>query len=570
LATVIAAGIAFLHFRETPPPLRTIHSTLLPPENGDFDFTSIALPAISPDGTLMVYGARAGKTGKPQLWLRRLDSPTGQPLAGTEEATLPFWSPDNRWIAFGQGNKLRKINVQGGPPLSIADLPGPFRGGTWNMEGVILFGVNAQTPILRITASGGSPVPATVNSGDSPRFSHRAPWFLPDGRHFLYTNSQDGDIPIRVGSVDEPSKPGKLVAHSNSTAQYAQGNLLFLRESTLMAQPFDVSRLETTGEAAPLAEGIPTFTSPSRPAGFAVSPAGLLVYAGGEGGKPSPLQWRDRQGNILNQIEVPAAIRCMSLSPDGKRLAACIQEDLYIYDIARRVPTRFTFQGGYARGPVWSPDGNFLYFGALIKETSDLFRRPSNGSTDATLILSTSFTKLPSSVSPDGKLLLFTTTGKGSPLEIWAVEATPAGTNQPRPFLHSSFSQQAGQFSPDGQWVAYMSDESGQAQVYVAPFSNPGGKRQLSANGGGQPHWRQDGKEIFYLVNDRLMAAEVSARNGTLEIGKMQELFGGVSTRFGNQYDVTSDGQKFIVVESATATSRPLTLVQNWTNALRK
>lgn len=230
--TLALATLSFIHFREAQPDLRAVNTTLLPSENAEFDFNSpYALPALSPDGTRAVFGARA-KEGKLQLWLRRLDSATAQPLPGTEDASFPFWSPDSGWVAFGQGNKLKKISIQGGPRVPLTDLSADFRGGSWNPDGVIIFGINAVGPILRVSAAGGTAVPATVLSGDSPSLGHRFPWFLPDGRHFLYTDSQQGQIPVRVGSLDEPGRPGKLVARVNSTVQYAQGNLLYLRENT--------------------------------------------------------------------------------------------------------------------------------------------------------------------------------------------------------------------------------------------------------------------------------------------------------------------------------------------------
>jgi eukaryotic-like serine/threonine-protein kinase len=247
------AALALLHFRETPPELRAVNTTLLPPENAEFDFTTpFATPALSPDGTRIVFGAKA-QDGKQQLWLRRLDSPTAQPLPGTDGAASPFWSPDSRWVAFGQETKLKKIDIQGGPPVAITDLLAPFRGGSWSPQGVIVFGVNGPGPILRVAAAGGTAVPATAGDKNTERVAHRYPWFLPDGRHFLYTNAQTGDIPVRVGSLDEPAKPGKVVAQAHSTAAYSQRHLLYLRENTLMAQPFDLDRWEATGEAVPVA-----------------------------------------------------------------------------------------------------------------------------------------------------------------------------------------------------------------------------------------------------------------------------------------------------------------------------
>ncbi len=575
-----AAALSFVHFRETPPELRVVSATLLPPENAEFDFdSSYALQAISPDGTRLVFGAKV-KGGKQQLWLRRLDSPTAQPLPGTEDAGAPFWSPDSRWVGFGQGTKLKKIDIQGGPPVAITDLSGPFRGGSWSPLGVIVFGISSNGgPILRVAAAGGTPAPAASFDRDTDDVGHRYPWFLPDGRHFLYTLSTAAELtPVRVASIDEPGKPGKVVAQANSTAAYAQGHLLYLRENTLMAQPFDVNRLETTGEAVPVAEGVAMFNPGVRVAGFTVSPAGFLVYATGGSAGRSRLVWKDRQGKALGNLGDPTGlIGAVDLSPDGRRVAATVVslrpgDDVWIYDAARGIPTRFTFGSKPIRESAWSPDGNTLYLSARRKGPSlDLFRKASNGAGTEEPVLEDSANKNADSVSPDGKLLLYTRIGEKTGQDLWVLPLAAGAKPEPRVFLQTPFNEARGKFSPDGQWVAYRSNESGQSQVYAAPFPGPGGKRQISSAGGDYPRWRRDGKEIFYVTPDRqLMAAEVSARNGTLEVGKVQKLLDGILQGGGYTYDVSADGQKFLVMEQSLPAASPLTLVQNWTAGLRK
>ena len=607
VATVFAlsaAAISFLHFRESPPEVRPVTTTLLPPENGEFDIGTApyAIPAISPDGTRVVYGART-KDGRQQLWLRRLDSPTAQPLPGTENAGTPFWSADSRWVAFGQDTKLKKIDIQGGPPVAVTDMTAALRGGTWNADGVILFSVNNATPIMRVAASGGTAQPATalepskeIQPGEAqtkeaePKSnqikggrnagSHRHPWFLPDGRHFLYYVSGNGDMPVFVGSLDEPGKPGKLVAQAHSSAVYAQGHLLYLRESTLMAQPFDVTRLQTTGEASPVAENIPTFTNPSRMPGFAVSPGGLLVYATGAVGGQSQLVWKDRQGHAVGNLGGPTdSVGNIAISPDGKRVAVSRfatgnSGDLWIYDVARGIPTRFTFDPNADREPVWSPDGNTIFFQSNRNGQYEIFRKASNGTGTEELFLGGGGASNASSVSSDGKLLLFHQTSNKTASDIWTVPLSGApGSAKPEPklFLQTPFSEARGQFSPDGKWILYQSDESNQTQIYAAPFPGPGGKRQISAKGGINARWRHDGKEVFYVTpQGELMAVEVAERNGTLELGKTEKLFDGIIISRGILYDVTADGQKFLIADDGVAAARPLTLVQNWTGSLRK
>ena len=587
-ALVVAlAAISFVHFRETRPEIRALSTTLLAPENGDFELGSpYAVPAISPDGTRIVYGARL-KDGRQQLWLRRLDSLTAQPLPGTEGAGFPFWSPDSRWVGFGQETKLKKIDIQGGPPVAVTNLDAPFRGGTWNADGVILFAVGANTPILRVAASGGVPQPATTGLDPSRKdkainqggVSHRYPWFLPDGRHFLYIETQLGEMPVMVGSLDESGKPGKLVAQAQSSAVYAQGHLLYLRESTLMAQPFDVARLATAGEAVPVAENISVLSSNLQIPGFAVSPGGLLVYASAAS-QGSHLVWKNRQGHATGNLGgLTEGIGNIAISPDGKRVAvsendAQNRDDLWIYDVAHGIPTRFTFDPSNDREPVWSPDGSTIFFQSNRHGSYEIFRKASNGGGTEELL----FTGNNPVVSADGKLLLYGRTSKNTKSDLWVTQLTAPGAAQLEPakqaskaFLETPYNESRGRFSPNAKWVVYQSDESNERQIYVAPFPGPGGKRQISAKGGLEARWRADGKEIFYLTPmGELMAVEISERNGTLEVGKTEKLFDGVITTRGMLYDVTADGQKFLVADDGAVAARPLTLLQNWTATLRK
>ena len=580
LLTLMPANI--IHFREPLPEVRAINSTLLPPEGGEFDFNiPFALPALSPDGTRIVFGAKL-RDGKTQLWLRRLDSPVAQPLAGTEGGYFPFWSPDSRWVAFGQDLKLKKIDIQGGPPVALADLAASLRGGSWSPAGVILFSVNtAVDPVLRVSAAGGAVVPAATLEGDREQRGHRFPWFLPDGRHFLYTSAQYGDIPVRVGSLDEPRKPGKVVAQAHSNVAYAQGHLFYLRDNTLMAQAFDPDLLETQGEAVPLAEGVPTFLQPSRGAGFTVSSNGLLAFQSGAVAEQTSLIWKDRTGKVLGKLGEPTGlIMAIEFSPDLKRVAADIRDrsgkrDIWIYDVARGIPTRFTFDAANSNSPVWSPDGSTIYFASNRHDRYDLFRKSSNGSGTDELVLGNSQSKNSTSVSPDGRLLLYSERAERTRSDLWVLPLSPpptGGKPEPRVFLQTPANDSLGQFSPDGHWVVYRSDESGINEIYVAPFPGPGGKRQISSGGGRSPRWRRDGREIFYITDTGgdLMAAEVVARGGTLEVGRVQKLFDGFPSASDFPYDVSADGQKFLVLDLGTNLSRPLTLLENWTAALRK
>lgn len=454
-----------------------------------------------------------------------------------------------------------------------------MRGGAWNDGGVILFGDNGSNVMHRVSSAGG--IPAAASSLDKTDDNgNRYPYFLPDQKHFLYTAPHpEAPFPLRVGSLDEPGKPGKVVAQVGSNAMFASGQLFYLRDNTLMAQPFDSQRLETTGEPIPIAEHIPTFGQPSRMAGYAVSATGVLVYQSSNNAGQSQLALVDRAGKTLKRIGDPGYTFDLTLSPDGKTLAASLEPgDLWLYDLARELKTRFTFDAGIDREATWMPDGSTIFWRSTRNGAGDIFRKAANGTGNDQVLFAEPGVKQPTSVSPDGKVLLYTGVDPVNPRtrnDIWVLPLEPGQAGGPlksRPLIQSLFSEGNGQFSPDGAWVAYTSEESGQREVYAIPYPGPGGKRQISTEGGLFPRWRPGGKEIYYLTTQGdLMAAEVAARNGTLEVGKLQRLFSGIPTSRGYPYAPTADGQKFIIVQGSAAESAPpLTLIQNWPALLRR
>ncbi len=613
VAAVVAlafAGTAFVHLREAPAAAAVLNVSLLPPDTLEFAFDgSLALPALSPDGTQVVFGAK-GADGKIALYVRRLDSNAAKLLPGSENATFPFWSPDSRWVAFSQGAhggagrnpaKLRKVDVHGGSAVDVTDLENALRGGSWNRDGVIIFSTNTASPtIMRVAASGGAATPAIPaeqllpNGQGNPVY----PRFLPDGRHFLYTARQAGDIPIRVASIDEPGTPGKVIGQAHSNVEYADGHLLYLRGNTLVAQPFDLTRLATSGEAVPLAEGVPTFITPSRAALFTASDTGSLVFRAGTGDHVL-LVWRDRAGKELQAIGelapnagVPRAASSLALSPDGHRLAVEINQnpygansnpDIWIFDLATGVPTRFTFSASREMGPIWSADGNTIFYSTTVENGGTaLYRKAANGSSSEEVVLNDSMANIVRSVSPDGKWLLYMRTDPRDPKAVRGIWLLSLSGPKPesQKFLQADYNLQEGTFSPDGKWVAYVSYETGIAEIYVTPFPGHGGKRQVSSGGGISPTWRRDGHELFYVAprlslgtsaaTGQLMAAAVNEENGTLDVGRPQALFDGVTSLNGG-FANAADGQKFVLVKNtATAATPSLTLLQNWTAALKR
>jgi Tol biopolymer transport system component len=576
-------ALAFIHLREKPPDVLVERFTIPAPREAAFNLAGdFGGPVeVSPDGRRLVFSATAD--GKTQLWVRALASLTSVPLAGTEGASFPFWSPDSANIGFFADGKLKRIEARGGPPLTLCDAAAGF-GGTWNREGAIVFAPNGRGPLYRVSASGGTSSPVTILDFAKHETTHRWPSFLPDGRHFLYragSNVNVIDATIRVGSVDSPGRDSRVIIPSQLNAIYSQGYLLFLRGNTLMAQPFDANRLSTTADAVTVAEQIQTMSNLGR-AVFTVSANGFLVYRTGSLEPTVQLAWFDRisgkQTGTLGQPENSNGIR---LSPDRKGASVATLDvatgnrDIWLYDVARGLKTtRFTSDPGEHRHPIWSPDGRWIVFTSNRKGHFDLYRKPSNGAGPEELLYADEKEKYPSSFSPDGKWLLYMVyLDPSSKDQLWIlpVEETPPSERKPVPFAPTRFNSSWGEFSPDGRWIAYVSDESTRNEIYVAPFPGPGRKGRISPAGGNQPLWRTDGKEIFYISSDRrLMVAEVSSKGDALEIGAVRPLFGPIPEVFGRSYDVSADGQRFLVTVAQQSNSEPLTVVHDWTAGLKK
>ena len=568
VALLAALPFVVAYFRRSTAEVHVVRFFVAAPEKSSF---SVAGLAVSPDGRHLAFVARMAD-GKQLLWVRSLDALSAGALPGTEGAINPFWSPDSRSLGFFADGKLKKIEAAGGPTLTLCDAPNG-RGGTWNRDGVILFTPNTTAPLYRISASGGVASAVTkLDEGARRRQdrSHRWPSFLPDGNHFLYVG-----VGIRVASLDAPE--GKLLplnAHSN--ALYAQGHLLFMREATLMAQPFDVKRLETTGDAFPIAEQVQAGGGGAKGA-FSVSEEGILAYQTGAAESGSQLTWFDRSGKQTGMLGDLANYASLHLSPDGKRAAVSIagrNGDIWIYEVARGLRTRLTFDPEAQHDVIWAPDGNRLVFNSTRKGRLDLYQKAADGSGSEELLVESDVDKYPNSWSRDGRFVLYSTAFDvpKTKTDLWVLPLS--GDRKPFPFLQTEFNESRGHFSPDGSWIAYQSDESGRDEVYVASFPGPGGKRQISTAGGTFPRWRSDGKEIFYLAPDnKLMAAEVKGQGVNLEVGAARVLF---DVRPGNptsgyQYDFNSDGQRFLVNTSMDQkVSSPITVVINWTAGLKK
>ena len=496
----------------------------------------IAIPALSPDGTRLVFGARSPDGKATQLWVRSLDSQTAQPLPGTEGANRPFWSPDSRYVAFGStaDMALKKIDVLGGPPVTVTALSDTFQGGSWNAEGVIIFADNRrQSPIMKVSNGGGTPVPASSVEKDKDVFGHRSPWFLPDGRHFVYLAPHtSGPNALRIGSLDDASTPGKEVAEADSNGQFSRGHLLFLRSGTLMAQPLDVDRLETTGDARAIAEGIPTSLQPGRVAHFTVSASGLLVYPGrATETSNSRLVWKDRSGTQVSTLEeVQGRIVEIQLSPDRKRLLASLTErtnnDLWIYDIASSRRTRFTFDPGAEPYAVWTPDGNTIIW---RNGRGDLYRKDFECCRGGRSAVVRPWPESPQRIARRED----PTPRQGRHRRLGAVADESAGKPLSRPRRSSTRRRERTTRNSrpmENGWPTRPVSRALARRTSSTIRLRVGGGRCRS---GGASHvrWRSDGRELFYLTREGvLMAAEIAARGETLEVGRIQKLFGSVIT----------------------------------------
>ena len=573
LALLITLAFTLSSLRRAPERANVIRSTILPPPNTNLPaFTNFA---VSPDGLRLAFVA-PGSSGHAMLWVRPLDALTAQSLAGTEEAAQPFWSPDSRFIGFFAQGKLKKIDASGGPPQRICDESNP-RGGTWNRDGTIVFALSLG-PLYRVSASGGAPTPITKLDESRGQISHRWPWFLPDGHHFLYSalvspgqNEKNG---IYLGSLD--SNEQRLIFHGFTNVVYASGHLLFVREGTLMAQRFDEKSLQLMGDAFPIAERVDFFGGTVRGI-FSASENGVLIFQSGSEGR-NELIWFDRSGKQIGRVGDLGFYRDARLSPNGEKLAAAILNpqagglDIWLYELARNVPTRFTFGSGFTAAPLWSADESQIVFSSNQKGQYDVYQKAANGNGSEELLFQSDEIKNPTSWSADGRFIAFTNTDRKANTkdDLWILPLF--GDRKPYPFLQTPFNEFDAQFSPDGRWIAYVSDESGNNQVYLAPFPGPGGKREVSRDGGTEPRWRGDGKELFFVAADKkLMAAAVDVKADTLEIGNAQPLFETRPTASpGTHYDVTRDGKRFLVQMAGEGGSPPLTLVVNWTADLKK
>jgi eukaryotic-like serine/threonine-protein kinase len=537
--------------------------------------------SISPDGRYLAFPAQTSEDKPPMIWLRPLDSLTAQAVPGTEGADRPVWSPDSRQIAFGAGGKLEKVAISGGLPITICDMrdfsspyPNHYTEGAWNRDGVILF--TNPGGIYQVPDSGGAPALLAAPDASHNESGFTLPQFLPDGRHFLvqmFTKSGPGRIAI--GSLD--SKGFKDLGPTTSNPIYAHGFILYLDQGTLMARPFDASSLRFTGSATLVAQNIGLAAGPQ--AGFfSASQSGVLVYRALPSTSNNAMVWFNRAGQKLGTVGQPDVFANPSLSPDGTRLAVGVGQqpkgDIWVYDLKRGTGSRLTFNPAYDVNPVWSEDGKRILFSSDRSGPWSIFQKAADGlGTSQMVFPAEKESKALDDFTPDGRYAIYDTANGITQSQLFALPLF--GDRKPIPLVQGSFGAASARFSPNGHFVAYSSNETGQNEIYVQTFPERTGRWEISTSGGVMPMWRRDGKELYYLTSDeKLMAVEVNATSAAFQASIPKELFQAQLiplSYWRNIYVPSPDGQRFLMITPATQVKpEPITVVVNWPALLKK
>jgi Tol biopolymer transport system component len=586
VAGAVLGSIVTWRGTQVPPDTRVTRFTILQPADtvlGGYlrtgNPTSQPQFAVSPDGRHVVMVA--SRASVESLWLHSLDSNEIRQLAGTEGAGQPFWSPDSRLLAFFAAGRLKKLLIAGGQPIEICET-GEGRGGTWNRDDVIVF--KSERPeteepgnrgLQRVPAGGG--IPAAATAVDAPDVtSHSWPYFLPDGRHFLYVAaSATPDWEIRVGSLG--SSQVTRIGSTRSAVVYGAGHLFFWKDGSVVAQAFDPVSLRTAGTPLPVADGVGRGAMGDM--SFSISDAGTVVFAPVIRPSLTQLTWFDRAGRPLATVGAPERNAAFALSPDGRRIVVTRDTELpgsqhlWIVDVASGLGSQLTFgQSGVATLPVWSHDSTRVAFSkGGTPVASELFVTSADGHGKEEQLLTDRGNEIPSDWSPDGRFLLFTQVNARD-LDVWVLPLT--GERKPFPFTESQGREDNATFSPDGRWVAYQSDELGETEIFVQPFPPTGAKFRVSRDGGRAPRWRNNGQEIFYIGRDgSVVAAPIALGDKVPTVGVQQTLF---STEYNRRrgrrfFSVTGDGQRFLMpVYQDPVPATPLHVILNWPATLAK
>ncbi|MGI8783215.1 MAG: protein kinase domain-containing protein [Acidobacteriota bacterium] len=578
LIGALAAGL-FWWTRTEPTMPSVARLSVNVPDGERLSFSIQASIALSPDGSHVVYVT--DRSGATRLYLRRLDQFEATLLPGTAGAVQPFFSPDGQWVGFFADGKMKKVAITGGAPLDICDTPTLSRGATWGPDGTIFFTPQPNRGLSRVSASGGTPQIVTTPDTSKGQFSHRWPELLPGGEAVLFSMGRSIGSDWDAAQIAMLSlKTGKLriLVEGGSNARYVRtGHLVFARAASLLAVPFDLERLEVTGPPIPVLDGVAT-SSTSGAAQFALSRNGSLAYIpGGAEGVERTLVLVDRRGQSRPLLELRRGFVLPRFSPDDRRVAVSIEGanmDIWIHEIQRPASlTRFTFDPGTDGFAVWSPDSARIAFTSFRTGQAGLFSKASDGSGNEEMLLSGGDRQFPSSWSQDGQLLAYHETSSQTSGDIWILPMK--GDRKPRVFLNTPSDERCPVFSPDGKWLAYSSNATGRKEIYVQPYPGPGGKWQISSEGGEQPLWARNGRELFYRNGDKVMIVAVSTQP-TFHSSTPTLLFEGQYSRAfaGNftDYDISPDGRHFVMSKEPEqkGPATRVNVVLNWFEDLKR
>jgi eukaryotic-like serine/threonine-protein kinase len=566
-ALVAVAALAYAFFNRPSLNEKAARLTFNPPPELSFNDTQAEWAVISPDGQQIVFSARAD--GRNRLYVRSLDSTEAKLLPGSDNPIEPFWSPDSRSVAFGSDGKLKRSDISSGGNAQVLCDAARMVGGTWSKEGVIVFAPDYQTTLAQVSAQGGEPKPVAMTAEGTDAERHRYPYFLPDGRHFLFSRENKG---IWAGSLDSPEikqlVPDVMTGYSPSV--YApQGYLIFVRNDALVAQAFDAARLALTGEPVPVITGQRNDLGNRR---FSVSNGGTLLWQG-LWQHEYQLVWFDREGRQTGTVDAPARVgtgQDPNISPDGKRLVVKREQNLWVIDLEKGTGQRIT--STFAQHPVWSPDGTRLLYSS---GNNGLTVKNANGSGEAEILRPGA--TFPRAWTPDGRFIIFARRGVKTRLDLYALPLF--GERKEHLLLDSPFDEYQMKLSPDGRWLAYATDETGDYEIYVQSFSSDGklgaDKKRVSTNGGRLPVWRRDGSELFFVAPDgMLMSSSVKTGGAEFQFATPKPLFKTrMLTWFNNwhEYDVSPDGQRFLIGTLVGDTrAQPPTVILNWAAELKR
>jgi Tol biopolymer transport system component/predicted Ser/Thr protein kinase len=579
LLAALLAGFAAWNLKPTPPlpptPV-TRYAITLPQGQQLAGLDTGPAVAISPDGAHLAYVAREGATQ--QLYLRDMDSFEFKSVPGTVGAANPFFSPDSQFVGFFAGGKLAKVSVNGGA-AQVLTATALARGASWSSQGLIAFAPSLSSGLEQVSDAGGNP--QLLTRFDKGENSHRWPAFLPGGKSLLFaaafTAANWSAAKVVVQSLDTGERRDLIQGGTNP--KYApSGHLVYGQGGTLKAVPFDLRQLKITGAAVPIVDAVRQSTFNGH-AQYSFSNTGSLVYiAGGSQSGQGKLVWVSRNGSEQPLAAPERAYEFPRLSPDGRRVAASITDQdtqIWVYDLTREALTRLTFSGKTNTNSAWTPDGKRIAFNSDSDGVSNIYWQPADGSGGPERLARSNDTEVPRSWSPDGQLLTFLTTNDSSAnkgLDIWVLRMND---RKAQPLIATAYNESVPEFSPDGHWLTYISDESGRVEVYAQPYPGPGGKWQISTEGGTEPVWNPNGRELFYRSGDKMMAVDI-ATQPAFAAGKPRVLFQGqysLSPATMPNYDVSPDGQRFLMIkptEQVETGPSQINVVLNWFEELKR